>query len=442
MYRLGIAVLLRFATLVALLVLLGCGEQRDRATGQKQVTIRVAHFGGPAQTMIFDEIVEAWDKAHPDVTVKLERVPGGQYLTKLLTGIAANVAPDVAWVENHHMPALFLKGGLLPLNEFLAADSTINIKDYWAEEVERFTVDGQVYALPNDTAPVAPVFYNKKLFDQAGLEYPRDDWDWNDLLAKAQALTVRDEAGRVVQYGFLGWAWQSWILSMGGKLVDSVPRPTRCLMGSPEAVAGLRFFFDLRLKHEVMPSPTDVGQLGMNVVQLFMTGRLAMLNSGIWHSVEFAAIKDFDWDIAMFPRAPGQPCSYFATGGSGWGILKGTRHPKEAWEVVKLMGGPEVQKALAGTGSFQPAIISLAHDPTVWLKCPPKPCNKKLLNDAVPRAIYDPFVFNWNEISATVIGPELDKVWLGQQTVEQAVAKIVPRFNRLLQEEAERYPRR
>ncbi|MBM4080759.1 MAG: hypothetical protein FJ278_13730, partial [Planctomycetes bacterium] len=55
------SVSLRLGTLIALLVLLGCGEQRDRATGQKQVTIRVAHFGGPAQTMIFDEIVEAWD---------------------------------------------------------------------------------------------------------------------------------------------------------------------------------------------------------------------------------------------------------------------------------------------------------------------------------------------------------------------------------------------
>jgi len=415
-------------------VLASCGSKRDSETGRQQTIIRVAHFGGIHSTRIFDEIIPAWDKAHPHISVKLERTVGTQYLTKLLTGFASGSAPDVAWVENHHMPALFGKGALLPLNDFVASDPAIDVDEYWPEEIERFTVDGKLFALPNDTAPVACIYYNKALFDKAGLSYPSDDWEWPEFLACARKLTLRDEAGHVSQYGFIGWSWQSWVYSRGGRMVDTVQAPRRCVLNSPEAIAGLRFFFDLRLKHHVMPAPTELSAMGMQIIQMFSTGKVAMLNTGIWNANYFNKIKDFDWDIAMFPKYPGSDHSRFATGGSGWGILRTTRHPKEAWEVVKLMGGEEIQTRLAATGNFQPAIMRLARDKDVWLRCPPKPANKRLLNEAVAYAIYDPFTYNWNEISQMVIQPEFDKVWLGRQSVEEAVARIVPRFEALLEE--------
>jgi len=167
---------------------------------------------------------------------------------------------------------------------------------------------------------------------------------------------------------------------------------------------------------------------------MFSSGKVAMYNTGIWNASFFNKIKDFDWDIALFPKYPGADHSRFATGGSGWGILKTTRHPEEAWEVVKLMGGEPIQTRLAGTGNFQPALMRLARSKDVWLRCPPKPANKQLLNEAVAYAIYDPFTYNWNEISQMVIQPEFDKVWLGKQSVEEAVARIVPRFEALLAE--------
>ncbi|NOZ20094.1 MAG: sugar ABC transporter substrate-binding protein [Planctomycetes bacterium] len=422
------------AFLFVLVFLSSCGVQRDTETGLRQTTIRVAHFGGIHSTEIFDEIVGEWDTQHPHITVKLERTVGSQYLTKLLTGYASGSAPDVCWVENHHMPALFGKGALMPLNDFIASDPAIDIKEYWPEEIERFTVNGKLFALPNDTAPVACIYYNKSAFDKAGLPYPQDDWDWNAFLHAAKKLTLRDEEGHVTQYGFAGWAWQSWVYSRGGRMVDDVQNPRKCVLDSPEAIAGLEFFFDLRREHHVMPAPTEMSALGMAATRMFSSGKVAMFNTGIWNSSFFNKIRDFDWDIAMFPKYPGTDHSRFATGGSGWGVLKTTRHPKEAWEVVKLMGGERIQTRLAGTGNFQPAIMRLARSKDIWLKCPPKPANKQLLNEAVAYAIYDPFTPNWNEISDMVIQPEFDKVWLGRQSVEEAVARIVPRFTALLAE--------
>ena len=74
------------------------------------------------------------------------------------------------------------------------------------------------------------------------------------------------------------------------------------------------------------------------------------------------------------------------------------------------MGGVEVQRRLAATGCFQPAIVSLAESEEVWLHCPPKPRNKKILNEAVKYAIYDPFVYNWSGIQSSIIRPEFDRI--------------------------------
>ena len=57
--------------------------------------------------------------------------------------------------------------------------------------------------LPKDTAPFACVYYNKDLFDAAGLPYPKDDWDWDEFLNVAQQLTQRDAQGKITQWGFL-----------------------------------------------------------------------------------------------------------------------------------------------------------------------------------------------------------------------------------------------
>jgi multiple sugar transport system substrate-binding protein len=276
------------------------------------------------------------------------------------------------------------------------------------------------------------VYYNKKLFNEVGISYPTDDWDWNQFLDKAEKLTKIGE-GRVTQYGFYGWAWQNFVYSNGGKMVDNVENPTRFTLNESRALEGLQFYTDLMYKYKVMPSSVDIKNLGIGVQQMFIMGRIGMFCSGIWETPIFRKIKDFEWDVVMFPKGLSGERG-FGTGGSAYCILKTTQHPKEAWEVVKALTGEKGQIMLAETGLAQPANRKIAEG-VYWAESPKLPLNKKMLNEAVKYVVYEPFHPQWREAQELYINPQLDLVFNNETTPKEALDKIESEVNKLLKNE-------
>ena len=413
---------------VALALCAGCGKAPGKAEGGP-VTIKVAYWGGPEEIVIIQDLIADWQKRHPEVQVRLEHTPFSAYVSRLLTRMAGNVAPDIMAVEVNMFPGLWAKDAFRSLQPFIDRDPDFKLAEFFPEVVSRFSVDGQVYAIPRDTAPFACVYYNKKLFDEAGLKYPTDDWDWDDLLRLSKKLT-KVEDGRVTRYGFYAWAWQNFIYGNGGRLVDDLYRPTRCLLGEPKAVEGLQFYADLMNKEAVAPTPVALGNLAMGAQQLFMTQRVAMFSSGYWEVPILRQITDFEWDVVMFPKGP-RGTRAFGTGGTGYCIVKSSQHPELAWEVLKALTGQEGQERLARTGLTQPANKRVAEGPAFAQSAEP-PANKAMLNRAVQYATYEPFIQEWREILELHILPELDLVFHGQKTAAEAAAVIVPKVNTLL----------
>jgi ABC-type glycerol-3-phosphate transport system substrate-binding protein len=321
------------------------------------------------------------------------------------------------------------KDALLPLNGFIDRDPSFQVSDFFPEVLQRFTREGKLYAIPRDTAPFACVFYNKRLFDEARLPYPSDDWTLDELLQTAKRLTKR-EKDRVTQYGFYAWAWQNFVYAHGGRLVDDLDRPTRCVLDDPRAIAGLQFYADLMNAHQVAPTPNALGNLAMGAQQLFMSQRVAMFSSGIWETPILRRIRDFDWDVAMFPKGPSGERA-FGTGGTGYCILRSSKHPQAAWEVLKALAGDEGHEQLAEKGLAQPANRRIAQGPA-WAESPLPPRNKRMLNEAVRYAVYEPTIPEWREIADLHMLPELDLVFNGQQSAAEAVARIVPKVNAAL----------
>ena len=353
--------------------------------------------------------------------MRLEHTPYPGYLSKILTRIAGGAPPDILCAETNLFVSFFYKDILLDMSPFIQADPDFTLDDFFPEVIDRFSVDEKVYGIPRDTAPFACVYYNKKLFDEAGISYPSDNWDWYEFLDKAQRLT-KIEDGRVIQYGFYGWAWENFVYSNGGGIVDDVKSPKRCFLNTQKTIAGIKFYVDLIHKYKVAPAPLDLGNLGLGAQQLFMVKKLAMFSSGIWETPILRRIKDFDWDVAMFPKGPGAVRG-FGTGGSAYSILKTTEHPKECWEVIKCLAGREAQVMLAEAGLAQPAIKDIANGEH-WAESSKKPLNKKMLNEAVQYVTYDPFHPRWREIRDLLIGQEFDLVFIGSESVEDAVNKI------------------
>lgn len=413
--------------------LAGCG-QKDTTKGPKgPVEIKVAFWGAPDEVNIIQDIIDKWQREHTDIIVRLEHTPYRGYVDKLLTRIAGRSAPDIICTEVDLFVTFQSKDVLLDLTPYVTGDSEFNLSDFYPEIIDRFTVNGKLYAIPRDTAPFACVYYNKKLFDEAGIPYPTDDWDVNDLLEKAKSLTKFDAEGRVAQYGFYAWAWQNFVYAFGGSLVDDVKNPTRCTLDSKESMEGLRFYSDLINKYKVHPTPTAMSNLAMGIQGMFMTERLAMFSSGIWETPGLRKITEFEWDVAMFPKGPGG-IRGFGTGGSGYCILKDTKHPKEAFQVIKALSGRSGQTMLADTGLAQPAIKDIAES-SHWAGDNKPPANKSMLNEAMKYVVYDPFHPAWREAKELYINPELDLVFSGKRGVEEAINGIIDKVNNLLKRE-------
>lgn len=418
-----------FFLLVCAISTFGCGQMKS----QEGVTeVKVAFWGSPEEIDIITNSIKDWQTSHPEIKVVFEHTPYTGYDSKILTRIAGGAAPDVIATEVDYFVTFASKGVLEDLTPSIQADApAFATSDFFPTILNRFTVDEKILAIPRDVAPFACVFYNKKLFDEAGIAYPNDDWTWEDMLRSARALTKTDSNGRTVQYGFYGWAWQNFIYGNGGALVDDVKKPTRALIDDPKSIQGLQFYADLINLYKVMPAPVALANLGMGIDLMFSSGRLAMFLSGIWETPSFRNY-DFEWDVAMFPKNS-QGVRGFGSGGSGYAILKSSKHKKEAWEVIKALTSAAGQTQLAERGLAQPSLISVAKG-DAWAKSPLPPPNKKMLNEAVKYIVFSPFHPRWREIQEKYIIPQLDLVFNGKKTAAEAAKEIAPKINALLQE--------
>jgi len=403
----------------------GC---KDAKIFKGKTVLRAAYWGDIKEVEIITNSVKRFKEKNPGIEVQLEKLPAGDaYIEKMLTQIAGGNPPDVMFVNAERFIVFAEKGVLLPLDDYVKKDK-FPVNKFYKKIIDKFTVNGNLYALPRDIAPVCVVYYNKDLFDKAGVKYPKNDWTWNDLLIKAKKLTSGEGEKKV--FGFADdWPiWDAWVLSNGGKYVDDIKKPTKCLLDSKEALDALKFRQDLIYKYKVMPSPSNMSAMGgVGASDLFVQGKVAMFHSGIWKSPFFREIKNFKWDAVMFPKSP-KGKRGFPLSGAGYAVLKSTKHPEEAWKLVTYLAGEEGQIELARTGLAQPAIIEIAKSKNFIDDNPPK--SKAFLLEAVDYGTFQPDISSWTEILNRYFWPAMDKVWNGTNKPEEVIPAAVKNINK------------
>jgi len=406
---------------VVLVITLGATLGTLRTKHQSSITLRVAGWGDVEEAKIQQASVDAFQKLHPEVQVEFVRIPYNDYITKILTQFSSNMAPDVMAINAEQLPAFSHQDIFLDLNPLVAADLSINLKDFYPEALDRYTVDGKLLGIPRDIAPICVIYYNMNAFVEAGLKPPPANWTTKEFLAYAQALVKKDAAGKVTRWGFVDdWPiWEAWVYNHGGKIVDDVKHPTKCLLDSPEAVAGIQFRADLMHKYHVMMTPASMTAMGsMGTSDMFINGTSAMFYSGIWKTPAFRHITDFDWDVAPFPRGPQGKAGY-SISAAGYGIVKESKYPQLDYELVRFLAGEMGQRSMARTGLTQPAMRTVA-DSKDFLD-DQKPLSKRFLLDAVKDGTYRAFDLHAEEWMNSLLGPHLDRVWNGTETAAQAL---------------------
>ncbi|HMS56482.1 MAG TPA: extracellular solute-binding protein, partial [Fimbriimonadaceae bacterium] len=415
----------------------------------KPVLLRFTVWDGDPGLQVIRGAVQEFEQANPDIKVKLENIPYGAYSQKMLAQFAANAAPDAAMFEPKMFQRFAKRGVLLPLDPLIAQTQKFDLNAYYKPIVEALRYQGNLYVLPRDVAPIGLIYYNKRLFREAGIPYPDGTWTWDweprpELREKCftwvmQQLSKRGSNGKPIQWGFVpGWvrAWADTVVySTGARYLDNPEQPKQWLWDTPEVIRSYQWVADLALRRHWMPSSTDIRDvMQSSSSQLFLRQKVAMFQSGIWEVPSFRKVLQpgtpefFDWDITLAPGhlgKDGKITRAAPTGGSGYGILRSTKHPKEAWRLLQWMGGAPAMRAMAKAGLAQPAIRSLALEEP-WVPGPNTPeeqrypKNRIVTDQAVPFVVVDPTADYVPEVQ-TFVDAKIDSIMDGSATAEAAL---------------------
>jgi multiple sugar transport system substrate-binding protein len=395
--------------------------------GRPEHVIQFSSWGSPEEMAILRPLVAEFEKQNPGLKVDLLHIPD-KYFQKLHTLLAANLVPDVMFLNNINFPAYASNDAFLPLEPFLHSSTVLKATDFYPQTLDGFKWQGQLQGLPRDASNVV-VFYNQDLFDAAGVPYPRPDWTLADMRETARKLTQdHNKDGNPEVFGvsfhknFLFWSPYLW--SEGGDFFN--PERTRATLSTPAAVAGIQHHADLRHKDKVAPTSAQAGSSTM--AQMFMQGKLAMQLNGRWAVPLYRQGVTFRWDIVPFPQGPAG--SIVDADASGWVISKRARNPQNAWKLVEFLASRKASEAFTKPGLIIPARKDVATSP-VFLDPLQPPASSQLFLNALENGKPTPTVPYWNEAIETLNGA-LEPVWEGTQTAEQALKGIDEKLNRLL----------
>ncbi len=193
----------------------------------------------------------------------------------------------------------------MPLDDFIKGQYPLDTSIYLPGMIEPGQYKGKQYFLPKDFSTLA-VYYNKKIFDQYGVDYPKEDWTWEDFLKTAQDLTIDENKDGVPEvWGVqLTANWTSgfeyWVAAAGGQLISEDGKSYVGYMDSPETIAAVQFYADLYNKYKVAPPPADFNQWAGGNPE-FENGTAAMRLFGRWPQAGLKANEKIDLGLVTVP---------------------------------------------------------------------------------------------------------------------------------------------
>jgi multiple sugar transport system substrate-binding protein len=326
------------------------------------------------------------------------------------------------------------RGLLKELDPYIQSDKSLNIEDFYKARLESQQQKGKTYALPIDMGTGA-VYYNRDMFDKAGLKYPDPKWTWNDVRELALKLTLDaggkhpGEAGfdknNVKQYGFQFRPQPYRFYNVyrgfnGAEFFDKDVTKTR--FAEPEGIAAMQWFTDLRNKDFVAPSPAADQAMRGGGIQPFTSGGWAMEHTwiGLIANLHEAGVKVSNYEVVNLPETP---TAAQEVGGQGFVVINGSKNADAAWAWNRFMAGDDAQKFMGTNGVWFPSRKSMAKFG--------QPKDGKPEN--FMSAFYDQvdkhgvacwwFVPGWEQWS-TLIQNEFDQMWLGTRDAKATATAI------------------
>ncbi|MDQ3985282.1 MAG: sugar ABC transporter substrate-binding protein [Actinomycetota bacterium] len=410
---------------IALLLLAGCsgGGSAEGATVEFQVA------GDPEEIVVYESLVEEFEKRNPAITVKLIPVADkDDHLAKLVTSFTRGTPPDVFLVNFREYSQFVVRGALEPFGPHLD-EAGIDLSDYYEQPVEAFTFDGELQCMPQNISSLV-VYYNETLFKDAGLEFPPDRWSWAEFRATAIALTKGDVRGVGIEPSIIRLAPFVW--SNGGELVDDLDTPTRFSLDEPAAREALEFFVRLVREDEVVPTEQEV-TAAEDLESMFAAGKLSMLLSSRRDTPEFREIPQLRWDVAPLPQAE-RPAGILHS--DAYCVSKGTDDLEAAVDFVAFATGEPGQTITALGGRTVPSLKSVATSGAFLNPIDP-PSRSRVFLDGIPYIRRTPVIPTWPEIEDTAEEVLTKSFYEPGYTVDDAISELESTTASLFEEGAQ-----
>ncbi|WP_084961245.1 ABC transporter substrate-binding protein [Thermoactinospora rubra] len=396
----------------------GSATKAPAADGGK-VTLRYFTFSAaPDHVKDLDKIVAAFEKENPKIDVVVETAPFDQYFTKLQTSIAGGTAPDAFELNYENFVTYAASGSLLDLG---AVGGDSDVSAYAPESLNAFKHGGKQYALPASFSTVV-LFYNKDLFDKAGVEPPTADWTWADEQAAAEKLTDR-KAGiygdfQPVQF----FEFYKALKQAGGEFLS--PDGKKTAFNSPAGIKAAKWLVGKVGK--TMPTEAEIGGTADYDTNLFKSGKLAMWHNGIW---QFAGLKDvpFEWDVVV---EPGDATKASAVFHNAVAASSATKLAKEAYAWARFLSSSKVAATTRIESSWELPPVSDQSVLAGYLK-DPKPANRQAVFDSLKSIALPPVIQRQQEMQDAVT-EELANAAAGRKPVEEALKDAAARVDELL----------
>jgi multiple sugar transport system substrate-binding protein len=406
---------------------LACSAESSGDTSSGGGRIRVQVSGEAEETAVYDTVVRAFEDANPSIDVTLVKVAEkDDHLAKLTTSFAAGRSPDVFLVNFREYSQFVSRGAVEPFGPH-TGDAGISVDDYFPQPIEAFTYGDRLQCMPQNISSLV-VYFNRTLFQRAGVPEPRGEWTWAEFRRAAIDLTRGDVHGLGIDPEVIRIAPFVW--SNGGEVVDDTDNPSRFTLETPEAREALEYVVSLVRDDRVVPSEQDLA--AQDLETRFTTGKLAMLLSSRRDTPVFREVLGLDWDVGPLPTAE-QPAGILHS--DAYCISSQSDNVSEAVRFTAFATGREGQTITALSGRTVPSLRDVARS-QAFLDPTRPPEHSRVFLSGVPYIRRTPVIPTWPEIEDVTQEILTRAYYENDYTIDDALADLREQTDPLFEEGA------
>lgn len=384
------------------------------------VRLKVWTWSNEAATAFKKGIVDAFEKAHPDIKVEVVAQLDKNYETLLTTGLAGSGSPDIVALRSYGVLSSFAQSGnIVPLDDVVQDWSGFSKGGLAGAKGKS---DGKLYAVPQGIQ-TAQIYYNKKIFADLGLGVPAS---WDEFIAAAQKIKSSGVAPIVVPGAVAAQ------ISLAAEILGNARRGAggfeQAFLAGTKTLADPDNVAAIGLLEQIKPYLVDnVTSVSLDeAVTLFATGRAAMFPSGTWQVATFknlgAKIDYGTFDVPANADWPSKTVTVSYADG-GWSLAKRSQHPDQAKVLLNWLASAEFANLYANAMGTIPARDGAT-------------LQNPLLSEMYQRYQSTPSTYlgaaylRYGSPSGTdLLGQEVQKIWLGKTKPAGAAQSVQTGIN-------------